>query len=166
MDTIWVWTKELALWFCSCLVQIADASVKKIKYLRLNVRDFAPGELKLVEGHISLSEVSKESKFFGSHDQEGVALPALTASCTTHTMNVLFRIIWRIELEKKNWLRPISKDAWRSLGSWGNRGPSKKWFGGVLTRFGWLFRSVAPHPFWITPKILPRKNSCGIGLID
>ena len=136
----------MAFRFCSCLVQIADACVNEIKYLRLNVRDFAPGELKLVEGHVSLSEVSKESKFFGSHDQEGVTLPALTASCTTHTMNVLLGIIWRVELEKKRKLIKTDlegrMEVTRQLGQ---QGPLKKVIRGVLSRFRVAIYGCSPH---------------------
>ncbi len=76
----------------------------------MDVGHFAPAEFKLIEWDICLAEVSKKSKFFGSQNEKGVALTTLTTGRTTNAVDVLLRIIWRIELkveERNESLGPV-----------------------------------------------------------
>ena len=77
-------------------------------YLRLDVRDLAPAELKLVERDVGLAKVAQEAEFFRPEDEEGVSLAALTASRSTYPVNVLLGVIWRIELKMKRGRKLIS----------------------------------------------------------
>ena len=57
-----------------------------------------PRELELVERHLGLLQVAQETEFLGSQYEQRVSVGAGTC-CSTHTMNVLLGIIWRIVLD-------------------------------------------------------------------
>ena len=59
--------------FCYCFVLPAYILRFILRvYLWLDVRHFAPAELKLIEGHLGMLQVSYKPKLLGSKDQEGV----------------------------------------------------------------------------------------------
>ena len=66
--------------------------------LRLDVGDLAPGELELVERHLGLFEVAQEAELLGPQDEQGVAPAALAARRPPHAVDVLARLVRRIEL--------------------------------------------------------------------
>ena len=68
-------------------------------HLRLDVRNFAPAELKLIERHVGLPKVAQKAEFFGPEDEQRVAFAALAASCSADAVDVLLGIIWRIKLQ-------------------------------------------------------------------
>ena len=62
-------------------------------HLKLNISNFAPGEIELVERHSGLLEVPEEAKLLWSKDEQGVASASSASSRTSHSVNVLLWII-------------------------------------------------------------------------
>lgn len=65
--------------------------------LTLDIGDFVDWELVFVQGHLSMFEITEETKFTGQKEEETFTLAA-TTSRSSHTMDVVTRIIWRVKL--------------------------------------------------------------------
>ena len=57
-------------------------------HLRLDVGYFGPRELELVQRHLGLLQITKESQLFGSEKKQGMTLATLAASRTSDAVNV------------------------------------------------------------------------------
>lgn len=65
--------------------------------LTLYIGDLVGWELILVQGNTGMLEVSQEAKFAREKEEETFAFAAAT-SCSTHTVDIVARIIRRVEL--------------------------------------------------------------------
>ena len=75
--------------------------------LWLDVGDLGPGELKLVQGHVGLFQVSEEAELLGPEDHEGVALAALAPGGPAHPVDVLLGVVRRVVLHDPVHVRDI-----------------------------------------------------------
>lgn len=79
------------------LVQVVVLADELLE-LRLHVLDLL-GEVKLDDGHAGRLEVGQEADFAGLEEHEGSALGVAASSGTTDTVDVVARVIRRIELD-------------------------------------------------------------------
>lgn len=75
--------------------------------LLLNVGDFLPRELKLIQWHLGCLQVSQETQLLWAQHEQRMARCARTTRSTSNTVNVLAWIIWRIILNNPIHLRYI-----------------------------------------------------------
>jgi hypothetical protein len=66
--------------------------------LALYVGYFARRKLVLIEWHFCLLQVAQEA-YFGRKEEEESFTPTTGTGSTSHTMDVLARIIWRVKLD-------------------------------------------------------------------
>lgn len=79
----------------------------KCTYLRLHLGNLILREIILIQRHFGLLQVFQKSQFLGQQKQKCTSLARLASCCPPNTVDVLFRVIWRIELH--NPTRPQNK---------------------------------------------------------
>lgn len=69
-----------------------------MSYLKLNIGDLTPREVKFVERNLCLFQISQEAKLLWSQNHQSMTRAAFTARCSADSVNVLLGIVWRIVL--------------------------------------------------------------------
>ena len=69
-----------------------------VKHLRLNVGHFGPAELVFLKRHARLAEQLEEAALLKPQVEERVADGVLAARRATDAVDVVFGVVWRVEL--------------------------------------------------------------------
>jgi len=67
--------------------------------LVLYVRQLGGGELVFIRSHLLLTEVPQESHFALQNENEGFTATFGSYSGSADSVNIIFRIIWRVKLD-------------------------------------------------------------------
>ena len=100
-----------------CLVRLLGRDVQvvvlgdELLQLGLDVGDLGPGELKLVQGHVGLFQVSEEAELLGPEDHEGVSLAALAPGGPAHPMDVILAVGRDVKVNNNVHMRDIKSSA-------------------------------------------------------
>lgn len=92
--------------------------------LRLHVDDFLGREVELHDGDFGFFEVGEEADFAGLQEHQGAAFAVGTAGGTADAVDVVARIIWRVELYNPVYVWDLERllGAYsRQKGRWGRR---------------------------------------------
>ena len=75
--------------------------------LRLDIRNFRPGEVKLIQWNLELFQVTKETQLFRAQEEQGVPSSIQAPGCSTDTMNVFLGVIGRVILKNPVHFRDV-----------------------------------------------------------
>lgn len=81
-----------------------------------DVRDLLRGELVLVEADLRSAQIPEEPGFLGGEEQKRPALPGRSTGGTSDTVDVLPRVIGRVELDGPIEARASEASVWVSVG--------------------------------------------------